>query len=47
MDKVNAVLVTQAELNPKPSTSLKRHRAVDTLLFDYFATYLLKYHDAL
>jgi CubicO group peptidase (beta-lactamase class C family) len=39
--KVNAVLVTQAEPNPKPSTSLKRHRAVDSLLFDDFASYLL------
>jgi CubicO group peptidase (beta-lactamase class C family) len=38
---VNAVLVTQAESNPEPSTSFKRHRSVDSLLFDDFASYLL------
>jgi len=45
--KANAVMVTQAEPNPKPSTSFKRHRAVDSLLFDDFAAYLLKYHDTM
>jgi CubicO group peptidase (beta-lactamase class C family) len=34
---MNAVLVTQAEPNPEPSTSFKRHRSVDSLLFDDFA----------
>jgi len=38
---VNAVLVTQAEPNPEPSISFKRHRSVDSLLFDDFASYLL------
>jgi len=38
---VNAVLVTQAEPNPEPSFSFKRHRAVDSLLFDDFIPYLL------
>jgi len=38
---VNAVMVTQAEPNPKPSASFKKHRAVDSLLFDDFANYLL------
>ena len=42
--KVNAVMVTQAEPNPKPSTSYKRHMAVDSLLFDDFASYLLEYN---
>ena len=39
--KVNAVMVTQAEPNPKPSTSYKRHMAVDSLLFNDFAYFLL------
>jgi len=40
--ETNAVMVTQAEPNPKPpSSSFKRHRAVDSLLFDDFAYYLL------
>ena len=40
--EANAVMVTQAEPNPKPpSSSFKRHRAVDSLLFDDFAYYLL------
>ena len=43
--KVNAVMVTQAEPNPKPSTSYKRHMAVDSLLFNDFASYLLKSYD--
>ena len=43
--KVNAVMVTQAEPNPKTSTSYKRHRAVDSLLFNDFASYLLKSYD--
>lgn len=38
---VNAVLVTQAEPNPEPSASFKRHRSVDSLLFDDLASYLL------
>jgi CubicO group peptidase (beta-lactamase class C family) len=38
--EVNAVLVTQAEPNPKPSLSFKRHRAVDSLLFDDVVDYL-------
>jgi CubicO group peptidase (beta-lactamase class C family) len=38
---VNAVLVTQAEPNPEPSVSFKRHRSVDSLLFDDLASYLL------
>jgi CubicO group peptidase (beta-lactamase class C family) len=38
----NAVLVTQAEPNPKPPTSsYKRHRAIDSLLFDNFSYFLL------
>jgi CubicO group peptidase (beta-lactamase class C family) len=37
----NAVMVTQAEPNPKPSASFKRHKAVDSLLFDDFAYFLL------
>ena len=43
--KVNAVMVTQAEPNPKPSTSYKRHKAVDSLLFNDFASYLLESYD--
>ena len=42
--KVNAVMVTQAEPNPKPSTSYKRHMAVDSLLFNDFTSYLLKFN---
>jgi CubicO group peptidase (beta-lactamase class C family) len=38
---VNTVLVTQAEPNPEPSVSFKRHRSVDSLLFDELASYLL------
>jgi CubicO group peptidase (beta-lactamase class C family) len=38
---VNAVLVTQAEPNPEPSDSFKRHRSLDSLLFNDFAPYLL------
>ena len=39
---VNAVMVTQAEPNPKPPTSsYKRHRAIDALLFGDFAYFLL------
>ena len=41
MPNVSAVMVTQAEPNPKPSASFKRHRAVDSLLFDDFAYFLL------
>ena len=38
---VNAVMVTQAEPNPKPPTSsYKRHRAIDSLLFEYFTYFL-------
>jgi CubicO group peptidase (beta-lactamase class C family) len=36
-----AVLVTQAEPNPKPSISFKRHRAIDSLLFDDVVDYLI------
>jgi CubicO group peptidase (beta-lactamase class C family) len=40
---VKAVMVTQAEPNPKPPTSsYKRHRAIDSLLFEDFASLLLK-----
>jgi len=42
MPNVNAVMVTQAEPNPKPpSSSFKRHRAIDSLLFEDFAYFLL------
>jgi len=42
MPNVNAVMVTQAEPNPKPpSSSFKRHRAIDLLLFEDFAYFLL------
>ena len=37
-----AVLITQAEPDPKPFISLKRHRAVDSLLFDDVADYLIR-----
>ena len=47
MPKVKAVMVTQADPKVKPSTSHKQHRAVDSLLFDDFAAYLLKYHGTL
>jgi CubicO group peptidase (beta-lactamase class C family) len=36
----NAVIVTQAEPNPKSYTSFKRHKAVDSLLFNDLAPYL-------
>jgi len=39
---VKAVLVTQAEPNPKPSISFKRHREVDSLLFDDVVDYLIR-----
>ena len=45
MPKAKAVMVTQADPKVKPSTSYKQHRAVDSLLFDDFAAYLLKYPD--
>jgi CubicO group peptidase (beta-lactamase class C family) len=38
---VSAVLVTQAEPDPEPSVSFKRHRSVDSFLFDDLASYLL------
>jgi CubicO group peptidase (beta-lactamase class C family) len=39
---VNAVMVTQAEPNPKPpKSSYKRHRAIDSLLFEDFSCFLL------
>jgi CubicO group peptidase (beta-lactamase class C family) len=39
----NAVMVTQAEPNPKPpKSSYKRHRAIDSLLFEDFSFILLK-----
>ena len=42
MPNVNAVMVTQAEPNPKPpSSSFKRHRAIDSLLFENIAYFLL------
>ena len=42
MPNVNAVVVTQAEPNPQPPTSsYKRHRAVDALLFEDVASFLL------
>ena len=42
MPNMNAVMVTQAEPNPKPpSSSFKRHRAIDSLLFEDFAYFLL------
>jgi CubicO group peptidase (beta-lactamase class C family) len=42
MPNVNAVMVTQAEPNPKPpSSSFNRHRAIDSLLFGDFAYFLL------
>ena len=47
MQKVKAVMVTQADAKVKPSSSYKQHRAVDSLLFDDFAAYLLKYHGTL
>ena len=37
----NAVIVTQAEPNPKSSTSFKRHKAVDSFLFNDLAPYLI------
>jgi CubicO group peptidase (beta-lactamase class C family) len=41
MPNVHAVMVTQAEPNPKPPTSsYKRHRAVDSLLFKDIACFL-------
>ena len=39
---LDAVMVTQAEPNPEPSTTYKRHMAVDSLLFNDFASYLLE-----
>lgn len=47
MQKVKAVMVTQADPKVKPSISYKQHRAVDSLLFDDFAAYLLKHHGIL
>ena len=47
MQKVKAVMVTQADPQVKPSASYKQHRSVDSLLFDDFAAYLLKYHGTL
>ncbi len=42
IQKANAVIVTQAEPNPKPpSSSFKRHRAIDSLLFENIAYFLL------
>ena len=41
LNDANAVIVTQAEPNPKPSTSFKRHKAVDSLLFNDLALYLI------
>lgn len=38
---INAVIVIQAEPNPKPSTSFEKHRVVDSLLFDDFADYFI------
>ncbi len=44
MPDVNAVVVTQAEPNPQPPTSsYKRHRAVDALLFEDVASFLLNH----
>jgi CubicO group peptidase (beta-lactamase class C family) len=43
LPEADAVIVTQAEPNPGPSTSFKRHRAVDSLLFDDVVPYLLRY----
>jgi hypothetical protein len=37
-----AVIVTQAEPHPEPSISLKRHRAIDALLFEDLADYLFR-----
>ena len=43
LSNANAVMVTQAEPNPKPpSSSYKRHKAIDSLLFEDFAYFLLK-----
>lgn len=42
MPNVNAVIVTQAEPNPKPPiSSYKRHRVIDSLLFEDFFCYLM------
>ena len=43
LSNANAVMVTQAEPNPKPpSSSYKRHKAIDSLLFEDFAYFLMK-----
>ena len=43
--QANSVIVTQAEPTPKSSASYKRHREVDSLLFDALAPIFLKSYD--